>query len=235
MIVRPRILLLATVSSVLLFSGCLGFWVRTPGEIEEIQTDQDAMAVELAQLSEAVAENESLLRGLQAQSGSRTADLVERLATLADELDLALARMGSAGTIVQQDTMVGPGAQLVFDESYRQFQQGSFGIAADGFGELVETYPASALADDAMYYMAISWEEMGQSLRAIEDLVALHYLYPGSEWAPGALFRAADIYGAHSAEGDRDRLIELLLELYPGSDEAALAREMYPAEQVGQE
>ena len=231
----PTRILLSAVSSVLLFSGCLGFWVRTPGEIEEIRTDQHLLAEDIARLSQAVAQNESLLRGLQAQSGSRTSDLLDRLTTLANELDMVLARMGSAGSVIEQDTVAGPGAQLIFDESYRQFQQGSFGIAGDGFSELAENYPASSLADDAMYYMAICWEEIGQSHRAIEDLVALYYLYPTSEWAPGALYRAAGIYGAHSVEGDRDRLIELLLELYPGSDEAALAREIHSTEQVGQE
>ena len=74
--VPARRLVLMAVSTVLLSSGCLGFWVRTPGEIEDLQADQSAMADELDQLAEAVAENESLLRGLQAQSGTRTADLL---------------------------------------------------------------------------------------------------------------------------------------------------------------
>ncbi|OPL19976.1 MAG: hypothetical protein AVO35_00525 [Candidatus Aegiribacteria sp. MLS_C] len=212
----------------LLLTGCLGFWVHTPAEIESIQSDQLVMKSDLEALSQAMAANETLLRGLQAQSGSRTSDLIERLSALAEELDMALMRLnstsGPAATV--QDTAAGPGAQLLFDEAYRQFQQGSFDIAARGFLELHDEYPASSLADDALYYMAICWEEDGSAHRAIEDLVALYYMYPGSEWAPGALFRAADIYDAHGARGERDRLFDLLLNRYPESDEAALVREL---------
>lgn len=215
-----------SIAAILLFTGCFGIWVRTPEEIKDIRADQGEIRQELLDLAAATEENESLLRGLQAQSGSRTAELLDRLSALADELDLALTRMNRSGGVVVQDTTAGPDAQLIFDEAYRQFQQGSFEIAAQGFLELHDRYPSSSLADDALYYMAICWEESGSSHRAIEDLVALYYMYPDSEWAPGALFRAADIYGTHGAQGEKERLYDLLLNRYPGSDEAALVREL---------
>jgi len=220
-------LVIASISVLLLSTGCFGFWFHTPDEIENINADQQRMQENIEALAGAVEDNEVLLRGLQAQSGTRTADLVERLSALADELDLALMRLGSSGSVTVQDTTSGPDAQLLYNEAYRQFQQGSFEISAEGFMELHDRYPASSLADDALYYMAICWEEAGQSHRAIEDLVALYYMYPNSEWAAGAIFRAADIYHLHGAPGERDRLFDLLVYRYPGSDEAALARELY--------
>ncbi len=221
-------LVIASISILLLSSGCFGIWVHTPQEIEDISADQQRMREDINELTGAVEGNEVLLRGLQAQSGTRTADLVDQLSALADELDLALMRLGTGPTVTVQDTTSGPDAQLLYDEAYRQFQQGSFEISAEGFMELHDRYPASSLADDALYYMAICWEEAGQSHRAIEDLVALYYMYPNSEWAPGAIFRAADIYHLHGAPGERDRLFDLLLHRYPGSDEAALATELHP-------
>ncbi len=215
----------------LTFTGCFGFWVHTPKEIVDIEAGQLSMRNEIDSLTLAMKENESLLRGLQAQSGSRTSAEIERLTAIADELALALTRLGSTGGITELDTVSGPGATLLYEEAYRQFQQGSFEISAHGFMELHEKYPTSSLADDALYYMAICWESTGQSHRAIEDLVALYYMYPGSEWAAGAIFRAADIYGSHSAPFERDRLFDLLLNRYPESDEAALVREQYRPEQ----
>jgi TolA-binding protein len=214
----------AAIASLLLLTGCFGFWIHTPGAITDMQAEQQAMRQDLANLADAVAGNETLLRGLQAQSGSRTAELVEQLVTLATEMDLALSRMGSADAHVVQDTLAGPDAQLVYDEAYMQFQQGSFEIAAQGFLEVQRDHPSSALADDAMYYTGICWDEQGNEHQAIEDLVALYYLYPSSEWAPGALFRAADIYRTHGVDADSERLFDLLLREYPGSDEAALIR-----------
>jgi TolA-binding protein len=221
-------LAVASISVLLLTTGCFGFWVHTPKEIENISTDQQLMREEIAALAQDVKDNETLLRGLQAQSGTRTAELVDRLSALADELDLALMRLGNTSSALPQDTVAGPGAELLYDEAYRQFQQGSFEIAAQGFSELHNSYPQSSLADDALYYMAICWEEAGESHRAIEDLVALYYMYPASEWAPGAIFRAADIYDIHGAPGERNRLFDLLLQVYPASDEAALVRELHP-------
>lgn len=217
---------LAAIFAALLFTGCFGLWVKTPKEVEEIRTEQLEMRQEIAELTEAVESNETLLRGLQAQSGSRTAELVETLSALADELDMALARLNSSGGAAVQDTIAGPNAQLLFDEAYSQFQQGSFEIAAQGFMELHDKYPSSSLGDDALYYMAICWEEAGQAHRAIEDLLAVYYMYPGSEWAPAAIFRAADIYDQHGASAEKDRLFDLLLNRYPESDEAALVQEL---------
>jgi len=213
---------IASIFTLLLFSGCFGFWLNTPDEIESIDTGQQRLREDIDSLALAIESNEILLRGLQAQSGTRTAELVDRLSALADELDLALLRMDSSPGITVQDTTTGPDAQLLYNEAYRQFQQGSFEISAQGFKELHDKYPGSSLADDAIYYMAICWEEAGQAHRAIEDLVALYYMYPNSEWAPGAIFRAADIYDIHGAPGERDRLFDLLLRLYPNSDESAL-------------
>ncbi len=220
-------LVIVSISILLLSTGCFGFWFHTPDEIENINADQQRMKEDIEALALAVEDNEVLLRGLQAQSGTRTADLVDRLSALADELDLALMRLGSSTGITEQDTTAGPDAQLLYNEAYRQFQQGSFEISAEGFMELHDRYPASSLADDALYYMAICWEEAGQSHRAIEDLVALYYMYPNSEWAPGAVFRAADIYHLHEAPGVRDSLFDVLLYRYPDSDEAALVKELY--------
>ncbi|MCD4775107.1 MAG: tetratricopeptide repeat protein [Candidatus Aegiribacteria sp.] len=219
---------IASILVLLMFTGCFGFWVRTPEEIENIDADQQRMQEDIDSLARAVEDNEVLLRGLQAQSGNRAANLVNRLTALADELDLALMRLNTAGGATVQDTTTGPDAQLLYNEAYRQFQQGSFEISAQGFLELHDRYPSSSLADDALYYMAICWEEAGQSHKAIEDLVALYYMYPNSEWAPGAIFRAADIYDIHGAPGERDRLFDLLLNKYPGSDESALVRELHP-------
>ncbi|MCK5064835.1 MAG: hypothetical protein KAQ97_06110 [Candidatus Fermentibacteraceae bacterium] len=217
---------------ILMSTGCLGFWVHTPKEIVNIEAGQMEMRYEIDSLKLALEENENLLRGLQAQSSSRTSEAIARLTELAAELDLTLSRLAGTVGVSEQDTVSGPDARLLFEEAYRQFQQGIFEISAHGFMELHEKYPTSSLADDALYYMAICWEAAGQSHRAIEDLVALYYMYPSSEWAPGAIFRAADIYGAHSTPYERDRLFDLLLNKYPESDEAALVREQYRSEQI---
>jgi TolA-binding protein len=179
----------------------------------------------LASIHGVVRENESLLRGLHAQTGSQAAELVERLSTLASELEITLRRLQTGTARVSQDSTAGPDARVLYEEAYLQFQQGNYGTASEGFDELLLRYPESALADDAMYFMALSHEADGQHHRAIENLVTLYHLYHASEKAPAAVARAARIYADHSALRDAERLWALLLERYPESDEAALRRE----------
>ena len=222
-----RILTVTAAAAVLLFlSGCWGSnWVASPGRVKNIETRQLEMQAEIDSLALTMASTEALVRGLSAQSVSRTAELVDRIEALTVELERALQKLGGDTAPAVQDSVAGPGAQLLYDEAYLQYQQGNFTTAAEGFMDLVTSYPASALADDAMYFMALSHQSMGQAHRAIENLVAIFYLYPSSDRAPAAIARAAAIYGAHSATSDMERLNGLLMDHYPDREEAILIRE----------
>ena len=208
-----------------LMSGCWGAnWINSPGRIEKMEIRQQEMQADIDSLTAAVESTEALLRGLSAQSVSRAAELVDRIAALTSELERALQKLGGETGPAVQDTVAGPGAQLLYEEAYLQYQQGNFSTASEGFRDLVSSYPSSSLSDDAMYFMALSHQSLGEAHQAIEDLVAIYYLYPSSDRAPAALARAAAIYGAHSATEDLERLNGVLLDHYPDSDEAILVR-----------
>jgi TolA-binding protein len=219
--------ILALTTALLALSGCWGGnWIASPGRVKNIEAGQIEMQAQIDSLAVVIRSTEALVRGLSAQSVSRTAELVDRIEALTAEMERALQKLGGEGTgPAVQDTLAGPGAQLLYDEAYMQYQQGDFGTASEGFRDLLRSYPSSSLADDAMYFMALSHQSLGEAHRAIEDLVAIFYLYPDSDRAPAALARAAAIYGAHSAADDRDRLTDLLLDYYPESEEAILIRE----------
>jgi TolA-binding protein len=223
---RNALLTACVTTGITLLPGCWGAnWVNSPGRVENMEIRQLEMQAEIDSLTASVESTAALLRGLSAQSISRTAELVDRIAALTSELERALQKLGSETVTAVQDTLAGPGAQLLYEEAYLQYQQGNFAVASEGFRDLVSSYPSSSLADDAMYFMALSHQSQGEAHRAIEDLVAIYYLYPSSDRAPAALSRAAAIYGAHSASEDRDRLNGILLDQYPESEEAILVRE----------
>lgn len=206
------------------FCGCWGGqFVDMPGRVERMETGQERVEATLDSMGTVMARQESLLRGLQAQSGSRTAELVEQLGELTSEMEAVLGRIGSTGSAMIASDTIRRGEQVIFDEAYMQYQQRSFTTASEGFLSLLASNPDGQLADDALYYAALCHEGMSLSHRAIEELVAVSIMFPGSERAPAALSRAAAIYGAHGAEGDRARLLELIVEDYPGTEEAVLA------------
>lgn len=215
---------LATSAALLLMCGCWGGkFIDMPGRVERMDAYRDTLETELDSLSSALDRNEAILRGIQAQSGSRTVELAEQLSELTAEMETIIRRLGSTGIQASGQDSVQRWEQVLFDEAFLQFQQRSYTTAAAGFLDLLSRNPASPLADDALYYAALCHEAMSQAHLAIEELVAMSYMFPASERTPAALSRAAAIYGAHGAGPDRERLLRRLIEEYPGSEEARLA------------
>lgn len=204
--------------------GCWGGqFVDMPGRVERMEAGQERVETTLDSMRTVMGAHESLLRGLQAQSGSRATELVEQMAELTAEMESLLGRMGSGGSYAAPRDSTSRSEQLAFDEAYLQYQQRSYTTAAEGFLSILAEGPGGALADDALYYAALCHEGLSLAHKAIEELVALSIMFPDSERAPAALSRAAAIYGAHGAASDRERLLEMIIEEYPDSEEARLA------------
>lgn len=210
--------LLLAASAVLLLTSCWGGqWIHSPGRVEEIDSRTDQMSAELDSLRAIAAQNEILLRALQAQAGMRSGDMTQNLLELADQLERMLNSRSSSGSDVTS-----PGVQTAYEEAFSQYQQGGYSVAADGFLEVAMGSPNADVADDALYYLALCHQSLGETHRAIEELTALYYKYPMSEKAAPALARAAAIYSANSAVAEMHRLETIILESYPNSEEARL-------------
>ena len=205
-----------------LLSGCWGGkWVAAPGRIEEMDGRQEQMQSLLDSLRLEVEENETLLRALQARTGTRAEGLVDRLSNLTAEMETMVRRMQSSSPASAGDTS-SAGASVIFDEAFLQYQQGSYTTAAEGFAEVLQRFPGSSRAADALYYMGLCHEASGEHHRAIEELMALYITRPDSERTPAALSRAARIYAEHGAEADAERVRQILRRRYPDSEEAVL-------------
>lgn len=218
-----RSVILFVLSVFLLHNGCVLF--MSVERVDIMEERQIEMSEGIDSLETRLTFNENLLRQLQAQSGTRASELLDRLYILASELEMALQNLRSETGNVQisQDTIEGPGARLIYDEAYMQYQRRDYIASSEGFLELIELYPSSSLADDAFYFLGMSHESEEKSHEAIEVFLGLYFRYPQSERAAAALYRAANIYGSHNAPLDKIRLLELLISKYPSSEEAGLA------------
>ncbi len=206
-----------------LFCGCwLSTWSKAPGRVERLESSHGEMRLEVDSIAAGVQVNQHLLRSIQAQTGMRDAGATEQLAELVRQLEAALARFSQAR--IGQDDSAGE-AEPIYEDAFRQYQQGSYARAAEGFRQVYSQHPRSSLADDALYYAALCNQALGQPHRAIEELVAVYFMYPQGDKAASALARAAAIYGLHTADADRDRLEAIILAEYPQSDEARLIRQ----------
>lgn len=211
-------LLLLPVAAVLLFTACWGSqWVHSPERVEEIDARTQQITHMLDSLRLVSEQNEILLRAIQAQAGMRGGDQAQNLLELADQLERMLDTRSSSGS-----SGTPAGVQIAYEEAFSQYQQGGYSVAADGFYEVAMGSPDADVADDALYYLALCHQSLGETHRAIEELVAVYFRYPTSEKAPSSLSRAAAIYGAHSAQAEMVRLESMILDIYPGSEEARL-------------
>ncbi len=206
-----------------LFCGCwLAAWSKAPGRVEKLSVSHEEMRAEVDSISVLVEGNQRLLRAIQAQAGMRDAGSADHLAELVNQMEAALARFSQAR--IGQDEEAG-GERTIYEDAFRQYQQGGYARAAEGFRQVFTEHPRSSLADDALYYAALCSQAAGFPHRAIEELVAVYFIYPAGDRAASALARAASIYALHAADADRDRLEEIVLSEYPQSDEARLIRQ----------
>ncbi len=214
---------LYTVFLLPLFCGCwLSTWSKAPGRVEKLEVSQEEMRVDVDSIAAGVERNQHLLRGIQAQAGMRDSGAAQQLSEMVSQLEAALARFTQAR--VGQDEEAGA-AEPIYEDAFRQYQQGDYTRAAQGFRQVFSEYPRSVLADDALYFAALCNQALGEPHRAIEELVAVYFMYPSGDRTASALARAAAIYALHTAETERDRLEAIILQEYPQSDEARLIRQ----------
>lgn len=205
------------------FCGCwLSTWSKAPGRVEKLEVSQAELRTDVDSIAAGVERNQHLLRGIQAQAGMRDSGTAQQLAELVSQLEAALARFSQAR--VGQGEEAGL-AEPIYEDAFRQYQQGDYTRAEQGFRQVYAEHPGSVLADDALYYAALCNQALGQPHRAIEELVAVYYMYPSGDRTASALARAAAIYALHAAEAERDRLEAIILQEYPQSDEASLIRQ----------
>ncbi len=211
-------LLLLPVTGVLLLTACWGGqWIHSPGRVEDIDARTAKISRMLDSIKVVTGQNEVLLRAIQAQAGMRSGDQTQNLLELADQLERMLSSGGSS-----RQGSTSAGVQTAYDEAFRQYQQGGYSVAAEGFYEVAMGSPDSDVADDALYYLALCHQSLGEDHRAIEELTAVYYKYPASDRAASALARAAAIYSANSAVSEMHRLETVILDSYPNSEEARL-------------
>lgn len=191
--------------------------MHSPERVEDIDVRTLEIARMLDSLRNVSEQNEILLRAMQAQAGMRGGDQTQNLLELADQLERMLNSRGSSGS-----TSTPASVRVAYDEAFRQYQQGGYSVAADGFYEVAMGSPDAEVADDALYYLALCHQSLGETHRSIEELVAVYFKYPMSERAASALARAAAIYSANSATAEMHRLETIIVESYPNSEEARL-------------
>jgi len=119
-------------------------------------------------------------------------------------------------------------ADQMYEASLGQLRRGSASTARLGFRELLRSYPQSDKVPDALYFIGESFRtENADSAAAYYDMVARSY--PQSTRAPAALYNLGLLNERASKNAAARDAYQRVVQTYPKSDEAALARDRLKA------
>jgi len=149
------------------------------------------------------------------------------------DLDGRVRKLESAAPVAAASEAAPPAAaapaaaaeQRAYDAALDQFKRADYAGAIAGFGGFVKTYPQSALAPSAQYWIGNAQFARKDFRAAIAAQRTLLTQYPDSAKAPDALL---NIGSAQSELGDNAvarKTLEELIAKYPASEAAAKAKQ----------
>jgi tol-pal system protein YbgF len=117
------------------------------------------------------------------------------------------------------------GAVEMYNAAVTQFNRGSTSTARRAFEQFLQTYPNDALAPDAHYYLADIMVQENRLEEAIRAFLRVPELFPTARKVPEALYRVGVLYLELNQQADARAYLERVVNSYPDSGAAVLARE----------
>ncbi len=209
--------------------------------IERIVANQ----VEAAQHLDEVQSNVRQLRGRLEELEHSNEALAKQQRDLYADLDKRLAAAGgaAAGNASGETAAVGgaatPGAaagaaagnapssveQAVYTQAFDALKAGSYSVAITGFKDFLGTYPASALAENAQYWLGEAYYVNHDYDAAAVAFRTVLKKWPDSRKAPDALLKLGYTQYAQKQNAAARATLTEVMRKYPGSDSAKLAAE----------
>jgi tol-pal system protein YbgF len=168
------------------------------------------------------------LQELTGQSQQRLTELRTQLEARGAQQNLSTPSGPAPGDSARPESTANTSADQMYEASLAQLRRGSTSTARIGLREMLRAYPTSARAADALYFI-------GQSFAAENpDSAAAYYSqvadkYPTSPRASSALYNLGLLAERRKESAKAKDAYQRLVQKYPQSDEAALARDRLKA------
>jgi tol-pal system protein YbgF len=238
----------ALAGAALLASACAG-----GKRISSVEVDAARLADRVAELERQQSHLESTVDSLNALVRKQTTAVYDERAgrnVRADELerqisaltaDLRAAELEIAELKDRQAFGVGapagpPGAgqgaptedaspRALYDAAYEDLMRGNHGLAVMGFQEVLEQYPTSQLADNALYWLGEAYYVQKDYKRALEHFRKVTDDYPKADKVPAAMLKVGFCEIELGRKSKARAALQELVKTYPNSEEAHLARD----------
>jgi len=217
--------------------------------IERIVANQVEVAQRLDEVQGAVRQLRGRLEELEhgnealaKQQRDLYADLDKRLAAASGAAGPGAAAGGAASGSATGETAApggatSPGAatgaaagnapssveQAVYTQAFDALKAGSYSVAITGFKDFLGTYPASALAENAQYWLGEAYYVNHDYEAAAAAFRAVLKKWPDSRKAPDALLKLGYTQYALKQYSAARATLNEVMQKYPGSESAKLA------------
>lgn len=166
------------------------------------------------------------LQELTGQSQRRLSELRTQLEARGAQIQADQAPPVSGDTAAGVPAPAGPAASAdqMYEASLAQLRRGSTGTARLGLRQLLESHPTSERVPDALYFIGQSFaaESPDSAARYYTEVVQSH---PDSPRAPAALYNLGLLAERRKDSTAARDAYQRVVQRYPQSDEAALARD----------
>lgn len=113
--------------------------------------------------------------------------------------------------------------QAVYSQSFDALKAGSYSIAITGFRDFLKSYPQSALAENAQYWLGEAYYVNHDYDSAAEAFRTVLRKYPDARKAPDALLKLGYTQIEQKQFGAARTTLTSVTQKYPGTDAAKLA------------
>ena len=187
----------------------------------ETQADVRGMRESVNQILEVTGQSEARLRELRSQIDSRMRQAAAASTPPAAPAGDTVGTPSPAAAPVEE----APTAEDLYRIGRDQFTRGGNSAARAALSDLLKRYPDSELAADAQFLIAEAYAAEGTTARADSAYAAVVSKYGQSPRAPTALYKRGVMAQTARRTTAAKRLYNELIDKYPSSDEAELARE----------
>ena len=229
-------------------AGCVPPSVLTlRGGLDSLRAVVDTLAVRdsvtfqmLLATRRELTEQRDILLSTRATAGSTTQELFDQMTRLQGKLDEVMGRFSqlerrapATGGPATPGTGTSPPASgtsssdpaPLFDQASQDLTQGRYDLALTAFREYVQRAPGSSLADNAQYGVGECFFAQSRFDSAAVEYARVPARYPDGDRVPAALYKLALSQDKLGRAADSKKTLEDLVQRFPLSGEAQLARE----------
>ena len=186
---------------------------------ESVQSSRASSDVRLAELAQRI----DVLQGKLEESGIRFTQLAQKVDTV--KMRLSSADSARSGLYAMRDSSGGVDPEAAYQAAYSDLAAGRYNLAREAFTEYLRRFPETEVSDNAQYWIGECAYATGDFAGAIDAFEKVAKNFPKGDKVPAALLKTGISYSRLKNVDEAKKYYRLVIQKYPKSDEARLARE----------